>query len=126
MNIWLFFAGILAFVVGLVHSVLGEVLIFRHLRNGNIIPTQGKPLLPERSIRILWATWHIASIFGWGIGVILLYLSQTELEPVLKNQVVQAVAYSMFFSGLLVFVATKAKHPGWVGLMGVAILCWLA
>lgn len=119
-------AGVLAFVVGLVHSALGEVLVFRRLRKGSIIPTHGKPLLLERNVRILWATWHIASIFGWGVGAILVYLSQAEFEPISTNYIVQAIAYSMFLSGLLVFIATKARHPGWAGLMGVAVLCWLA
>ena len=126
MNIVLFAAGILSFFVGVVHSVLGEVLIFRRLRKGTIVPTVGKSLLLERNVRILWATWHIATVFGWGVGCILLYLSQIEENPASTNFVVQAIACSMFVSGLLVLIATKARHPGWAGLMGVAVLCWLA
>jgi hypothetical protein len=119
-------AGILAIVVGVIHSILGEVLIFRRLRKGTFVPTISKPLLLEKHIRILWATWHIATIFGWGMGAILLLLSQTELDPGVSAFVVQNIAVAMFSSGVLVLVATKAKHPGWIGLMGVGVLCWMA
>ncbi len=126
MNTVLFSAGILSFFVGVIHSALGELLVFRRLRKGTIIPTMGKPLLLERNVRILWATWHIATVFGSGIGAILLYLSQAESAPIATTFVVQAIAYSMFASSMLVFIATKARHPGWAGLLGVAVLCWLA
>jgi hypothetical protein len=127
MNTLLFLAGIISFVVGLIHSVLGEVLIFKHLRNGTVIPTVGEPLLRERNIRILWASWHIVTIFGWAIGGVLLKLSYTELD-INENSyfIVHLIAYAMLASSVFVLIATKGKHPGWLGLLAVAILCWLA
>ncbi|KFC66715.1 hypothetical protein FG93_04194 [Bosea sp. LC85] len=59
-------AGALMLVIGLIHSVLGEMLIFRHMRRGSLVPTMGQPLLRERHVRILWASWHLPSILGWG------------------------------------------------------------
>ena len=35
-------AGLLALVVGAVHSLLGELLIFRHLRSGALVPAVDK------------------------------------------------------------------------------------
>ena len=61
-------AGILAFLVAIIHSALGEHLVFRRMRNGTIIPTNGGTLLKERHVRILWASWHIVSIFGVALG----------------------------------------------------------
>jgi len=127
MNILLFSAGVVAVVVGLVHSVLGELLIFKKLRNGTVVPTIGKPLLKERNVRILWATWHIVTIFGWAFGAILIYLStgSVEIDSTIKL-FLNLVACSMLVSSVLVLFATKAKHPGWLGLLAVAVLCWLS
>ena len=40
MNWYFVAAAALAFVVGLVHSVLGEIRIFRGLRRGRLVPTK--------------------------------------------------------------------------------------
>ena len=125
MNTFFLLAGILAIIVGLIHSVLGEVLIFKKLRNGSLIPTKGKPLLRERNVRILWASWHIGTIFGWALGAILLELSFSANSLPANSFLVGFIANSMLASSLLVLIATKAKHPGWVGLLGVAALCWM-
>lgn len=124
MNTLLLSAGILAIFVGLIHSALGEFLIFKHLRKGRIIPTLTASPLTERHTRILWATWHIASLFGWAIAAILIVLATADEAP--ARFIVQCIAIFMFAAGALVLIATKAKHPGWIGLLGVAILCWCA
>ena len=54
-----FAAGLLALITGVVHSVFGEILIFRHLRSGGLVPAMGAPPLRERNVRIIWATWHL-------------------------------------------------------------------
>jgi hypothetical protein len=81
------------------------------------------PPLQERNIRILWATWHLASIFGFAMGAILIQLAITVETP---NFIIQSIAFSMCSGSVLVFYATKAKHPGWIGLLVVAVPCWLA
>ena len=124
MNGLLFTGGILAIGIGLIHSVLGELLIFKRLRNGTVIPTAGEPLLRERNVRILWATWHVVTIFGWAFGAILLQYSFASSDPDFSDAILQFIAYSMLASAVLVLVATKGRHPGWVGLLGVAVLCW--
>jgi hypothetical protein len=124
MNTLLLAAGLLSILVGLIHSILGELLIFKKLREDSFIPTLAMQPLHEKSVRILWATWHLASIFGWGIGAILISLSKSNFAT--SDVIIQYIAFSMFFSGVLVLVATRAKHPGWIGLCTVAVLCWLA
>ena len=90
----LFFAGCLVFLLGLIHSVLGERLIFSRLRDGGIIPTKGGSLLKERHVRILWASWHLATIFGCGIGAILCWFSILPSgEIVIPSFLVNSVSY---------------------------------
>lgn len=125
MNCYFAAASVLAFLVGLVHSVLGEVLIFRRMRQGGIVPTNGAKLIGEGHVRILWASWHVLTVFGWSAASILLWLSLESAPPNTQGFVSRAISISMLVGAALVFVGTKAKHPGWVGLLGVAVLAWL-
>ena len=125
MNTYFFVAACLAFVLGLAHSVLGEVLIFRRMRRRSFIPTEGGPILREHHVRILWATWHLVTVFGWGFGAILLRLSFPASPDAIQATVENSILVSMLAASLIVLVGTKGKHPGWVVLLGIAILLWL-
>ena len=124
MDIYFVIAGTLAFIVALIHSMLGEYLIFKRMRKGTIIPTDGGSLLKERHVRILWASWHIVTIFGCGFGVILLMLSSTQTMESIQVFVINTIIISMFTSSLLVLISTKARHPGWLGLLLISIFTW--
>lgn len=63
-------AGGLA-LVGVAHSVLGELLVFRALRTEGIVPTGGRPVLREWQVRILWGTWHLATVLGWALSALM-------------------------------------------------------
>ena len=119
-------AGIVALLTGAVHSVLGEILIFHPLREGGLIPTRGGALLRERNVRILWASWHVVTVLGWGFGVILLRLAATADQSPLQPFVERVIVVSMLTSSCLVLVGTKGMHPGWIALLVVAVLTWLA
>jgi hypothetical protein len=125
MQPFLLAAGVLAIIVGLMHSVLGEVLIFRRLRSTGIVPTLGAPLLHERHVRILWASWHIVTLLGWAMAAILLRLAFITDYTATQTLAVNAIITSMLCSSLLVLIASKGMHPGWIGLLGVAGLTWL-
>ena len=125
MQIYLVIAGSVAILVGLVHSILGEVLIFSRLRNNEIVPTSAPPPLQQRHVRILWASWHIVSIFGWAFGAILLRMAFPATDHIFFLFVKNSIVVSMLVSALLVLIATKGRHPGWVGLLAVAVFTWL-
>ena len=73
MKSYLLSAGVLAFVVGCIYSVLGERLIFCRMRTRGFIPTNGRQLLRESHVRILWATWYALTAMGWGLAAILVF-----------------------------------------------------
>ncbi len=127
MQIYLLFAGILVILVGLAHTVIGEIKIFQPMRvNGSIVPTNGKPTLKESHLRIIWASWHVLSVFGWGFAAILFRLAFPSDSTVFQNFVLKTIVVAMVVGLLLVFYGTKARHPGWIGLLMVAILTGLA
>ncbi len=119
-------AGTLAVVVGIVHSVLGEVLIFRHLRQGGIVPTLDAPPLRERNVRILWATWHLATVFGWAFAGVLFRLASAPDDAAVTAFLPTAIIVANAGGALLVLVGTRGRHPGWIALLAVAALTWLA
>jgi hypothetical protein len=125
MNLYLISAGVLAILVALVHSILGEKLIFSRLRQGRLIPTNGGNLLHEKHVRILWASWHALTVFGWCLAALLFFLAQAKSTAELKMFCGGAIIAAMLAGSLLVFVGTKARHPGWMGLLAVAALVWL-
>jgi hypothetical protein len=119
-------AGALALVTGAVHSVLGEVLIFRHVRSGGLVPGLNAPPLRERNIRILWATWHLASVFGWAFAVVLIGTGLNPSNESLRPLVLGAIVVANLGGSLLVFIGTRGRHPGWIALLLVAALTWIA
>jgi hypothetical protein len=120
-------AGFLLFILGLIHSVLGEILIFKRMRDRSIIPTHGGDLLKERHVRILWATWHLVTILAWGIGVVLYWISTSApAETVPSVLVINTIVVTVFIGAALVLTGTKGKHPGWIVLLLIATLAWLA
>ncbi len=126
MNSYFIAAAVLASVVGLMHSILGEIMIFRRMRKpGRIIPSDGGMLLLGSNVRILWASWHALTVLGWGMAAMLVRLSLPASRAVGDGIIEQSIAISMLASSVLVLIATKARHPGWIGLLGVAVLVWL-
>ena len=125
MQVYLLLAGLLVILVGLIHSILGEVLIFNRMRDKQIIPTSAHPVLRERHVRILWATWHAVTVLGWGIAAVLLIYAFPHTGGDSKRLALQAIGISMLAASVLVFFATRGMHPGWFGLLAVAALIWL-
>jgi drug/metabolite transporter (DMT)-like permease len=126
MNMFLLLAGCLMILVGLIHSFLGEKLIFSHLRMGQVVPTHIGIPLRERHIRIIWATWHIVSILGFGMAGLLFWLALSSTSIENQQLIKNIIATPMLLSAMLVLWATKGRHPGWVGLSLVAIFIWVS
>jgi hypothetical protein len=126
MNTYALAAAVLTGLVAIVHSGLGEWLIFRHLRSGGLVPTKPVPGLHEQHLRILWASWHVLTALGLAIAAVLLHMAVSADYKNLASFAAQSFAIAMLASAALVFVGTRARHPAWLGLSVVALLLWLA
>lgn len=124
LNPYLVAAASLAFSVGLAHSVVGEILIFARLRRGEIVPTEGGSALTERHVRIPWASWHVLTVFGWALAFVLWLLAAEPGHGPLRAVLLPTIAVAMAAGAFLVFYGTRARHPGWLGLLGTAVLTW--
>ena len=83
-------------------------------------------MLRERHVRILWASWHIVTVFGWAFAAVILRLAFPTVNDSFQTFVQNTTIAAMLMSALLVLFATKGMHPGWLGLAAVGVLIWLA
>jgi hypothetical protein len=113
-------AAIIATATGIAHSVLGEVLVFRHLRAGSLVPAAAAPPLRARHVRILWATWHLATVFGGAFAWLLFRLAQGR--PMSATLVADAIVAAYLGGAILVLAGTRGRHAGWIALAAVAAL----
>ena len=120
-NTLLLAAAALAFATGLVHTVMGEVLIFRHLRRGTVVPTFGGDVLRERHVRILWASWHVLTLLGWCMAAMLVELAGWPASDITRS-VAHLISLGMFTGAMTVGIGTRGQHPGWLAMLLVALL----
>jgi len=105
-------AGYLAIALGLVHSILGERLIFSRWR-------KTAPDIPRQHRGIIWASWHALTLFGAAIGLILIRVP-------LDVPTLMIIAAAMVLAAILVAYGTRGRHPGWIvlsvigGLVGIS------
>ena len=120
MNRLLLVAVLLIVVIALVHSVLGQRRIFHRLRH-DVPPT----VLNGFQIGILWASWHLVTVFGLTLAAILFLLAYPDISVVPIDIVCRSIAVGMAAGAALVAIGTKGRHPAWVGLLLVAaIVAW--
>jgi hypothetical protein len=122
MNTYFVAAAALIFVIGLIHSVLGERLVFRKMRVRGIVPTNGGQVLRESNVRILWASWHMVTVTGWCLALALWWLADPVHADLARSGLSMAITGALAGSAALVLIGTRGRHPGWAGLLAAASL----
>jgi hypothetical protein len=125
MNNYLLAAGALTVLIGIAHSVVGEIMIFRSLRQGSWVPTLGGSALREHQVRIIWVSWHIVSVLGWALAAVLLRIGGIGDVPLPQFITFTAIT-ALLASAVLVLIGTRGRHPAWIGLLIAAGLVSLA
>ena len=129
MNTYFVLAGLIAFILGIVHSVLGErYLITPILHSEHLISAlSGSVGLKKVALRVCW---HFATIAMWGTAITLFFLSSL---PINQTSMVVARIISLTFGAytLLVFLTPGlrlvylTRHLAWVAFLAIAALSWL-
>jgi hypothetical protein len=115
-------AASLAFIVGLIHSVFGEIMIFRRVTELPLRSAAGAPILGRAHLRILRVTWHVTTFLGWGLGAMLLHLSTKAQAGETADLIVHATMAAFLASSILTLVGTRGRHPGWIALLGIVVI----
>jgi len=117
-------AGLLLFGLGLVHSLLGEFLFFRHSMSFSGFPSiPGCDDFWKLTLRV---TWHIATIAAWAFASILVYFAFLARLGGAERFVVNAIALCQVLCAAVTLAGTQGKHPAWVAFLVGAVLCHLA
>lgn len=77
-------------------------------------------------VGILWASWHLLSLFGLALAAFLFCLASPSELADLPAVVRGAVIASMVGGAFLVGFGTRGRHPAWIALLAVAILVAMA
>jgi len=75
-------------------------------------------------LRILWGTWHVASVLCWALSALLWRLGTAPWDAALGAWAADVVGLATLASGVLVFFATHGRHPAWCALLVIAALVW--
>jgi hypothetical protein len=117
-------AALVLALLGLVHSVLGELLIFRRAHRFKGLPVfLGSDDFCKRALR---ATWHTPSILGGALALLLGYYGRLAELGAGERLAIQTISGSLFLCAVVWSLISRGKHPGWVGFLAAAVLCWSA
>ena len=109
-------AAILCFVLGIIHSCLGErYILIRLFRRDNIPHIFGSDYFTKGTLRFVW---HITTFAWWGFAYLLWEIS-TGQEAIIQTVLYTISAVSLV-SGAFSFGFTKGKHLSWVVFMVIA------
>ena len=123
MSVLLLLASILTILTGAAHSVLGELLILRHMANFEKVPSLlGSVELTKRTLRF---TWHLPTILASGMALILLRYAHLPILGEGEMFVIRTISAAMLACSLVTLLLSRGKHPGWIAFLLIAILSWM-
>lgn len=122
MNLFLTLAALLAFLGGVIHSALGERLIFRSLDPVALPAVTGSRLFTHRVLRLFW---HLVSVAWWGLALILWNLAGPAVLDARARWIGLVIAATFLTSSTVALVWSRAKHFAWVVLLAVGLLILL-
>ncbi|MFZ5981783.1 MAG: hypothetical protein ACOYVF_14265 [Candidatus Zixiibacteriota bacterium] len=120
MNYYFVSAAGLIYLLGLVHSLLGERTIFYRLFGMRVPDLRGSELYFKRTLRF---AWHATTCFLWTLATVLVYWSDRSLDTAVTDAT-QIFGFGFFGAALLSLVVTRGRHFSWVLFLAVAILLW--
>jgi len=118
----LLLAALLAFAVGLAHSVLGEkYILIRLFRRPDLPKLFGDATFTARTLRF---AWHLTTIAWWGFGAMLVLASRGLLSA--RNTLL-VLAATMAATAVMILVASRGRHLAWPVFLAIAIVSlWAA
>ena len=122
MNGYLVTASMLTVLMALVHSVVGEILILIPLHKRE----RRQPGHGLTTPAVLRFTWHILSVLGLGMAVILWHYSRFAALTADQIAVLRILALTFLVSFGIALAGSRARHPSWAVFLAVAGLTWFS
>jgi hypothetical protein len=121
MNTYFMIAVLLAFIIGLAHSILGERYILIRLFKRELPRLFGSDLFTKRTLRF---AWHLTTAAWWGMAVILVALALREVDNT-SIIVVNIIAITFLVSAVVSFLSSRGRHFSWIVFILIAVFAWL-
>jgi hypothetical protein len=113
--------AVLAFGIGLAHSVLGErYILVRLFRRRDLPKLFGADTFTRRTLRF---AWHLTTLAWWGFAA---QMALASRAPAAQSPLLQAIAWTFLASALLGLAVTRGRHLAWPVLLAIAACAWLA
>jgi len=113
----LLIAALLVFVIGLIHSWLGEVRLI-----GPLLDPQKRRGMLEKSVfarQILRFAWHLTTIAWWGFGAVLASYAFSAPDNS-ATYVLGIIAATFFVTGIITLVTSRGRHLAWPVFLAIA------
>lgn len=121
MTTLLYIAAFLAFIIGVIHSVLGErYILIRLFRRDNLPELFGGT---EFTIQTLRFAWHITTLAFWGFAAILILLAQDAFS---FENLLLVIAVTFLTIGIVALVASRGRHLAWIVFLLIGGICLYA
>lgn len=119
-------AALLAFGIGLAHSLLGERYILTRLFRRDLPKLFGADTFTKRTLRF---AWHLTTLAWWGFAAQLAVAAGAlgpggERTP--EAAFLQVVAATFLASAILTAGASRGRHFAWPVFLAIALCAWLA
>src|SRR5688500_3758159 len=106
-NYYLLISAILTIVTCIAHSVIGEILILRPLQKAKGLPAvRGNVRTTKLTLRF---TWHVTSVLGFGIAIILFYYCRLTAFGTEQLFVLRTISLTFFISFLVSIIGSRAR-----------------
>ena len=123
MNPYFAAASALCAIGALIHSVLGERLIFRPLFKGQLPALQGSETFMKQVLR---AFWHGFSIFLGGFATVLIAAATVDPLEGSARWTIGIIQWTVLIPlALYILIQTRGKHFAWVLFALASILIYL-
>lgn len=115
----LLIAAVLAVLLGVAHSWLGErYILIRLFRRSDLPKLFGSDWFTRRTLRF---AWHLTTVAFWGLAVILVAAASSD-GPAFERAAQLIVAGTFLLSAILAFAFTRGRHLSWVAFLAIAAL----
>jgi hypothetical protein len=121
-NGYLFAAGLLAVLIGLAHSWLGErYIIVRLFRRRDLPKLFGSDVFTKSTLRF---AWHLTTVAWWGLGALLWRLATASEVGVPVSDIAMMIGWTFLISAVVAGVGSRGRHLAWLVFAAIALLAW--
>ena len=121
MAIAIYVAAVLAFLIGLLHSLLGErYILIRLFRRENLPKLFGGTAFTIRTLRFVW---HITTVAWWGFAAILFQLAGGNSS---LQSTALIIGVTFVLTALITIIISRGRHLAWIVFLIIGVIALYA